>query len=386
MNIYEYQAKELLKNYDVCLLRNGVASTVDEALKVASNIDAKLWVVKAQVHAGGRGKAGGVVLTRSLDEVKNAAQKLLNSTLVTHQTGAEGEFVESILIEEGCDIAKEFYLSFLVNRDQKCISLVASSEGGMDIEQVAHDNPNAIQTEQIDPLLGLKDYTIRKVAFGLKLDIKLHSEFVSLVKKLYQAFVELDAMMLEINPLVLTKDNHFVVLDTKASFDENALYRHSQLLEIYQSQKSSDIDREAQKHDLNYVKLDGSVGCMVNGAGLAMATMDIIHFHGGKPANFLDVGGGATAEKVAAAFKIICSDPNVKSIFINIFGGIMRCDVIAEGILKAVEETSLTLPLTVRLQGTNRQEGLDMLKNSGLKISVFDDFDHAAANAVSLSQ
>lgn len=386
MNIHEYQAKQLLKNYDIPLLRNGVASTVEEALKVASGIDAKLWVVKAQVHAGGRGKAGGVVLTRSLDEVKTAAEKLLNSTLVTHQTGDEGEFVESVLIEEGCDIAKEFYLSFLINRDQKCISLVASSEGGMDIEQVAHDNPNAIQTEQIDPLLGLKDYTIRKVAFGLKLDVQLHREFVSVVKKLYKAFVELDAMMLEINPLVLTKDNHFVVLDTKASFDENALSRHSQLLEIYQSQKSSDIDREAQKHDLNYVKLDGSVGCMVNGAGLAMATMDIIHFHGGKPANFLDVGGGATAEKVAAAFKIICSDANVKSIFINIFGGIMRCDVIAEGILKAVEETSLILPLTVRLQGTNRQEGLDMLKNSGLQISVFDDFDQAAANTVSLSR
>ncbi|MBA4249242.1 MAG: ADP-forming succinate--CoA ligase subunit beta [Candidatus Puniceispirillum sp.] len=386
MNIHEYQAKQLLQHYNVSLLRNGVATTSDEAVKIASEIEAKLWVVKAQVHAGGRGKAGGVVLARSLDDVKKAAEKLLKTTLITHQTGHEGEYVESVLIEEGCDIAKEFYISFLINRDQNCISLVASSQGGMDIEQVAHDTPDAILTENINPLLGLKDYVVRKVAFSLNLDVSLHLEFVSLIKKIYKAFVELDAMMLEINPLVLTKDNQFLVLDTKASFDENALYRHPNLSAIYRSQKSSDIDREAQKHDLNYVKLDGSVGCMVNGAGLAMATMDMIHFHGGTPANFLDVGGGATAEKVAAAFKIICSDPHVKSIFINIFGGIMRCDVIAEGILKAIEETSLSLPLVVRLQGTNRQEGLDMLEKSGLKISVFDDFDQAAASAVRLSK
>ncbi len=386
MNIHEYQAKQLLQNYNVSLLRNGVANTPDEAVKIASEIKTNLWVVKAQVHAGGRGKAGGVVLARSLDEVKTASEKLLKTTLVTHQTGPEGEYVESVLIEEGCDIAKEFYISFLINRDQNCISLVASSRGGMDIEQVAHDTPDAILTEQINPMLGLKDYVIRKVSFSLNLDASLHSEFVSLIKKIYKSFVELDAMMLEINPLVLTKDHKFLVLDTKASFDENALYRQPHLLEIYRSQKSSDIDREAQKHDLNYVKLEGSVGCMVNGAGLAMATMDMIHFHGGTPANFLDVGGGATAEKVSAAFKIICSDPNVKSIFINIFGGIMRCDVIAEGILKAVEETSLSLPLIVRLQGTNKQEGLELLEKSGLKISVFDDFDQAAASAVCLAQ
>ena len=382
MNIHEYQAKAVLKEFGVPVPRGIPAFTVDEAVKGANELGGPVWVVKAQIHAGGRGKAGGVKVVKSIDDVKTEATRILGSTLVTHQTGPHGKKVNRLYIEEGSAIDREFYLSALVDRETSRVAFVVSTEGGMDIEQVAHDTPEKIITFSVDPATGLMPHHSRQVAQALKLTGDLAKQIGDMLPKLYLAFTSKDMSMLEINPLVVTKDNKLICLDAKVDFDGNALYRHPDVMALRDLTEEDDKEVEASKYDLNYIALDGSIGCMVNGAGLAMASMDIIKLYGSEPANFLDVGGSATKEKVAAAFKIITSDPNVKGILVNIFGGIMKCDVIAEGVVAAVKEVGLKVPLVVRLEGTNVDLGKKIIKESGLNVTSGDDLDDAAQKIV----
>jgi len=397
MNIHEYQAKELLAKFGVAVPAGHAAMSVDEAVAAAGTLPGPMYVVKAQIHAGGRGKGkfkelgpdakGGVRLTKTMDEVRAAATDMLGNTLVTIQTGDAGKQVNRLYVTDGADIDKEFYLSMLVDRVSGRIAMVVSTEGGMDIETVAHDSPEKIQTITIDPAEGFMPHHGRAVAFGLELTGDLAKQAQKLAGQLYEAFLATDMSMLEINPLVVTKPDsagasQLLVLDAKVSFDPNALFRHKDIFALRDETEEDPAEVEASKYDLAYIKLDGDIGCMVNGAGLAMATMDIIKLNGMFPANFLDVGGGATTEKVTAAFKIILSDPAVKGILVNIFGGIMRCDIIAEGIIAAAKEVNLSVPLVVRLEGTNVQQGKDILANSGLPIVAADDLGDAARKIV----
>ena len=388
MNVHEYQAKELLKSYGVPVAQGAPAFTPEEAVAAAQKLPGPVWVVKAQIHAGGRGKGkfreteagdkGGVRLAKSIDEVKAFAQQMLGKTLVTIQTGPAGRVVKRLFVEDGCDIGRELYLSALVDRATSRISFIASTEGGMDIEKVAHDTPDKIVTLGIDPAAGYSAFHGRKIASALKLGGGEIDQCVKLIDQLYRAFVDKDMALLEINPLVVTKDGKLVCLDAKINFEDSALFRHKDVVELRDLEEEDPAEVEASKHDLNYVKLDGQIGCMVNGAGLAMATMDIIKLYGMQPANFLDVGGGASKEKVAAAFKIILSDRNVKGILVNIFGGIMRCDIIAEGVVAAAKEMAIKVPLVVRLEGTNVDLGKQILAKSGLKIVPADNLADAA--------
>jgi succinyl-CoA synthetase beta subunit len=388
MNIHEYQAKELLSRYGAPVPRGAMAATAEEAVTAAQALPGPVWVVKAQIHAGGRGKGtfkgaaagtgGGVRLAKSLAEVKSHADAMVGKTLVTVQTGPAGRTVKRLLIEEGCDIARELYLSCLVDRAASRAAFIASTEGGMDIEKVAHETPAKIVRLSIDPASGYAPFHGRKVAAALKLKPDQIEQCDKLIGALYRAFVETDMSLLEVNPLIVTKAGKLLCLDAKVNFDDNALFRHSHLQDLRDIDEEDPAEVEASKYDLNYVKLDGQIGCMVNGAGLAMATMDIIKLYGMEPANFLDVGGGASKEKVAAAFKIILSDANVQGILVNIFGGIMRCDIIAEGVVAAAKEMAIKVPLVVRLEGTNVELGKDILAKSGLKIVPADDLADAA--------
>jgi succinyl-CoA synthetase beta subunit len=382
MNIHEYQAKGVLRDFGVPVPRGAPAFTVEDAVKAARQLGGPVWVVKAQIHAGGRGKAGGVKVVKSIDDVQREAARLLGSTLVTHQTGPKGKQVTRLYVEEGSAIDKEFYLSALVDRATAQVAFVVSTEGGMDIEEVAHKTPEKIMTFSIDPATGVMPHHGRRVAkaLGLKGDLAKQAEGV--VAKLYAAFVAKDMALLEVNPLVVTKSGQLICLDAKVGFDDNALYRHSDIVALRDVTEEDAKEIEASKYDLNYVALDGTIGCMVNGAGLAMATMDIIKLYGAAPANFLDVGGSATKDKVAAAFQIITSDPNVKGILVNIFGGIMRCDVIAEGVVAAVKDSGLKVPLVVRLEGTNVELGKKIIAESGLNVVSADDLDDAAQKIV----
>jgi succinyl-CoA synthetase beta subunit len=391
MNIHEYQAKALLAKFAVPLLKGGVAYTKDEAMDVARKLGSPLTVVKAQIHAGGRGAGrfkddpngkGGVRVVKSVEEVGSNAATMLGHELVTKQTGPAGKTVRRLYIEEGCDIERELYLSLLVDRAVGRIEVVASTEGGMDIETVAHDTPDKIVKQAIDPAAGYQSYHGRKIAFAIGLTGKQVNNFVNLLGGLYHAFVDLDCSLIEINPLVVTGTGDVIALDAKMNFDDNALFRHKDLEELRDTDEEDPAETEAAKYALNYVKLDGEIGCMVNGAGLAMATMDIIKLYGSAPANFLDVGGGATKERVTAAFKIILKDPNVEGILVNIFGGIMRCDVIAEGVVAAAREVNLHVPLVVRLEGTNVDLGKKILKESGLKITSAENLADAAQKIV----
>ncbi|WP_431469229.1 ADP-forming succinate--CoA ligase subunit beta [Sphingosinithalassobacter sp. LHW66-3] len=392
MNIHEYQAKELLAKFGVPVPAGYAAMTVEEAVAASKKLPGPLYVVKAQIHAGGRGKGkfkelgpdakGGVRLAKTEDEVRAAAQDMLGNTLVTVQTGEEGKQVNRLYVTDGVDIAKEFYLALLVNRATGRISMVASTEGGMDIETVAHDTPEKIHSIDIDPATGFMPHHGRSVAAALELTGDLAKQAAATASKLYDAFLGTDAEQIEINPLAVTEDGKLMVLDAKVGFDGNAMFRHKDIAELRDESEEDPMELEASKYDLAYIKLDGDIGCMVNGAGLAMATMDIIKLNGMFPANFLDVGGGASKEKVTAAFKIILSDPAVKGILVNIFGGIMRCDIIAEGIVAAAKEVNLSVPLVVRLEGTNVQQGKDILANSGLPIVAANDLGDAAKKIV----
>jgi succinyl-CoA synthetase beta subunit len=382
MNIHEYQAKTVLKGFGVSVPRGVPAFTVDEAVKAAETLGGPVWVVKAQIHAGGRGKGGGVKVVRSIEEVRKEATRMLGMTLVTHQTGPHGRVVRRLYIEEGSAIERELYLSALVDRETSRIAFIASTEGGMDIEQVAKTTPEKILTFQVEPAAGYQPYVGRNIAAALKLKGDQAKQCGKLIEGLYTAFSAKDMSLLEINPLVVTKDGQVICLDAKINFDDNALFRHKDVAELRDPDEEDPTEREAAKYDLSYVKLDGSIGCMVNGAGLAMATMDIIKLFGEEPANFLDVGGGASKEKVTAAFKIIVSDPNVKGILVNIFGGIMKCDIIAEGIVAAARELSLKVPLVVRLEGTNVDQGKEILAKSGLPIVSGTDLSDAAQKIV----
>jgi succinyl-CoA synthetase beta subunit len=392
MNIHEYQAKAVLKEYGAPVSRGIPAFTVAEAEKAARELGGPVWVVKSQIHAGGRGKGkfkelpkdakGGVRVVKSVDEVKASAEEMLGKTLVTLQTGEAGKQVNRLYIEEGAAIDKEFYLSMLIDRETSRVAFVVSTEGGMNIEEVAHDTPEKIVTFSVDPATGIQGHHGRTVAKALNLSGDLAKQAGDLVEKLYAAFVGKDMSLLEINPLVVTKDGQLKVLDAKVSFDSNAIYRHPDVAALRDETEEDEKEIEASKWELNYIALDGTIGCMVNGAGLAMATMDIIKLYGMEPANFLDVGGGATKERVTAAFKIITADPNVKGILVNIFGGIMRCDVIAEGVVAAVKDVGLTVPLVVRLEGTNVEAGKKIIKESGLNVIAADDLDDAAQKIV----
>ncbi len=382
MNIHEHQAKELFAKYGVVVPRGKVAFSVDEATQAAEELGGPVWVVKAQIHAGGRGKGGGVKVVKSLDEVTVAARDILGMTLVTHQTGPAGKEVQRIYVEDGCDIARELYLSMLIDRGTSRITVMASTEGGMDIEEVAAKTPEKIQFVSVDPATGLQAFHARRIAFGLELEGKQVGSAVKFLMALYKAFTETDASLIEINPLVVTAAGEVMALDAKMNFDDNALYRRPDIAALRDESEEDPAELEAAEHELSYIKLDGSIGCMVNGAGLAMATMDIIKLYGGEPANFLDVGGGATRERVTEAFKIILSDSNVEGILVNIFGGIMRCDVIAEGIVAAAKEISIGVPLVVRLEGTNVDLGKQILADSGLPILSGDDLGDAAEKVV----
>ena len=382
MNIHEYQAKQLLGEFGVTVPRGHVAFNVDEAVQAAERLGGPVWVVKAQIHAGGRGKGGGVKVVDSIDKVKEATQNMLGMQLVTHQTGPEGKEVKRVYIEEGCDIAQELYLGLLIDRATSRVTIIASTEGGMDIEEVAASTPEKIITVVIDPAVGLQPFHARRLAFGLGLAGPQIKSAVKFLSAMYRSFIDLDASMVEINPLVVKGDGELIALDAKMNFDSNALYRHPNVVELRDTDEEDPAEIEASEHELSYIKLDGSIGCMVNGAGLAMATMDIIQLYGSSPANFLDVGGGATAERVTAAFKIILADDNVKGILVNIFGGIMRCDVIADGIVTAAKQVELDVPLVVRLEGTNVDKGKKILAESGLPILSADNLADAAEKAV----
>jgi succinyl-CoA synthetase beta subunit len=382
MNIHEYQAKAVLREFGVPVPRGIAAFSVAEAEKAANDLGGPVWVVKAQIHAGGRGKAGGVKVVKSVDEVKREAERLLGSTLVTHQTGPHGKEVRRLYIEEGSAIEREYYLSALVDRATSRVAFVASTEGGMEIEEVARTHPDKILSFSVDPATGFMPHHARRVARALGFPPNVAKQAGDALPKLYAAFVAKDMSLLEINPLVVTKSGQLICLDAKVGFDDNALYRHADVVALRDLNEEDEKEIEASKYDLNYVALDGTIGCMVNGAGLAMATMDIIKLYGETPANFLDVGGGATKEKVAAAFKIITSDHNVKGILVNIFGGIMRCDIIAEGVVAAVKEVGLRVPLVVRLEGTNVDLGKDIISKSNLNVTSADDLDDAAQKIV----
>jgi succinyl-CoA synthetase beta subunit len=391
MNIHEYQAKKLLAGYGVKVLKGGVAYTPAEAEHVAEELGGPIWVVKSQIHAGGRGKGhfkgaekegGGVRLAKSTDEVKRFAQAMLGHTLITHQTGPAGKEVRRVFIEEGCDIKRELYLGMLIDRGTSKITIMASTEGGTEIEEVAARSPEKILRVAVEPVTGIQPWHGRKLAYGLGLDAKQAGAAVAFVTAMYKAFVGLDCSIVEINPLVVTGAGDVVALDAKMNFDDNALFRHKDVAELRDESEEDPAELEAARHSLNYIKLDGSIGCMVNGAGLAMATMDIIKLYGMTPANFLDVGGGATKEKVAAAFKIITSDHNVKGILVNIFGGIMRCDIVAAGVVDAVRTVGLEVPLVVRLEGTNVELGKQIIESSGLNVIAADDLDDAAQKIV----
>ena len=382
MNIHEYQAKAVLREFGVPVPRGIPAFSVAEAEKAANELGGPVWVVKAQIHAGGRGKAGGVKVVKSVADVKREAERLLGSTLVTHQTGPHGKEVRRLYIEEGSAIDREYYLSALIDRETSRVAFVASTEGGMDIEEVARTHPDKISSFSVDPATGFMPHYARHVANVLGLNAALTKQAESVMPKLYQAFLAKDMSLLEINPLVVTKSGELICLDAKMGFDDNALYRHPDILALRDVTEEDEKEIEASKYDLNYVALDGTIGCMVNGAGLAMATMDIIKLYGMAPANFLDVGGSATKEKVAAAFKIITSDHNVKGILVNIFGGIMKCDVIAEGVVAAVKDVGLRVPLVVRLEGTNVALGKEIIAKSNLNVTSGDDLDDAAQKIV----
>lgn len=383
MNLHEYQAKELLQQFGVAVPKGIKVTSVQEALEAAKQVRVDgPWVVKAQVHAGGRGKAGGVKFVRTLQDLESHANRLLGSTLHTHQTGPEGVPVRALLIQDGVDIAKEYYLSCLVDRSSKRIILIGSSEGGMDIEEVAAKSPEKILTLTVDPTAGIQSYQARDLGFRMGMGKKEVDQLVGVLNGIYNLFVQKDCSMVEINPLIVTADGQVMALDAKVSLDDNALYRHKDTSEMRDPTQEDEREHIAHEIGLNYVALDGNIGCMVNGAGLAMATMDVCQLHGGEPANFLDVGGGATADRVARAFKLILSSSKVKAILVNIFGGIVRCDTIAEGIIAAVKEVGLTLPVVVRLQGTNVEAGRDMLAKSGMNIMTADDLTDAAKMAV----
>ncbi|KAA9025891.1 ADP-forming succinate--CoA ligase subunit beta [Niallia endozanthoxylica] len=384
MNIHEYQGKEILRKYGVEVPNGKVAFTVEEAVEAAKQLGSDVCVVKAQIHAGGRGKAGGVKVAKNLDEVRTYATEILGKTLVTHQTGPEGKEVKRLLIEEGCDIKKEYYVGLVLDRATSRVTLMASEEGGTEIEEVAEKTPEKIFKEEIDPVLGLMPYQARRIAFNINIPHNLINQAVKFMIGLYNAYIEKDCSIAEINPLVVTGDGKVMALDAKLNFDSNALYRQKDILEYRDLEEEDPKEIEASKYDLSYVSLDGNIGCMVNGAGLAMSTMDIINHYGGEPANFLDVGGGATAEKVTEAFKIILSDPNVKGIFVNIFGGIMKCDVIATGVVEAAKQLSLEVPLVVRLEGTNVDLGKQILRESGLNIVPAESMADGAQKIVTL--
>jgi succinyl-CoA synthetase beta subunit len=383
VNIHEYQAKELFRKEGIPTPKGKVAFTVEEAVAAAKELGTPVTVVKAQIHAGGRGKGGGVKVAKSLDEVKTYASKILGMQLVTHQTGPEGKKVKKVLVEEGSNIEKELYLSMILDRDTSSVAFIASTEGGMDIEEVSAKHPEKIHTIQVDPTLGYMPFHGRKLAqaYGFT-DPDLQKQIGAMGKKLYDFYFKYDCSMVEINPLIITKEKKLLPLDGKLNFEDNALFRHPEIVAMRDLDEETAGEIEASKYELAYISLDGTIGCMVNGAGLAMATLDIIQLAGGSPANFLDVGGGANKEKVQAAFKIILSDPKVKAILVNIFGGIMKCDIIAEGIIAAAKEMNITVPLVVRLQGTNVEKGKEMLANSGLKITPADDLRDAAEKAV----
>jgi succinyl-CoA synthetase beta subunit len=382
MNLHEYQSKQLFAEYGIPTPKGIPAHTGDDAEKAARELGGSLWVVKAQVHAGGRGKAGGVKLAHSPAEVKALAQEMLGMQMVTHQTGPEGLPVNTVLVEEGSQIERELYLSLLVDRSREQIIFMASAAGGMDIEEVAATEPEKIFTVAVHPAAGLQGYQARELGFGLGLDKAQMKEFTKIVQALHRLFEERDASLVEINPLIVTKDGSVVALDGKINIEENALFRQSRLLKWRDPSQEDEKENEASAHGLNYVSLDGDIACMVNGAGLAMATMDLIKLHGGEPANFLDVGGGATAQRVSDAFKLILSNENVKAILVNIFGGIVRCDLIAEGVISAIKEVGVEVPVIVRLEGTNVEKGLKLLADSGLDVTTADDLTDAAKRAV----
>ncbi len=386
MNLHEYQAKQLFAQFGVPVLKGGAASTVEEAEAVARELGGEGWVIKAQVHAGGRGKAGGVKLVKSLDELKEAARGYLGARLVTHQTEKKGLPINQVLIESLCDIDKELYVSMMVDRASERVVVMASAMGGMDIEEVAATQPEALIKVAVDPVVGLMPYQCRQISFGMGLPGGLAGEMTKLLTGLYRLFIEKDASLVEINPLVITREGHLLALDAKVGIDGSALYRQKDLAGMKDASQEDPTEHEAEQHGLNYVTLDGDIGCMVNGAGLAMATMDLIKLKGGRPANFLDVGGGTTADKVAEAFKLILADHKVKAVLVNIFGGIVRCNLIAEGIIAAVKEVGVTIPVIVRLEGTNARQGRELLDNSGLAITTAADLTDAACKAVAAAK
>ncbi len=382
MNIHEYQAKALLADYGVATLSGRVAYTPEEAEQAARALGGPVWVVKAQIHAGGRGKGGGVKLARSIEEVRQLADQMLGMTLVTHQTGPEGRVVKRVYVEDGCDIARELYLGAVIDRATSRITFMASTEGGVEIEEVAAKSPEKIIKVAIDPVTGFMPFHGRQLAYGLGLEGQAVKKAVAFMLGLYRCITERDASLVEVNPLVVTGNGDVVALDAKMNFDSNALYRQPKIVDLRDLDEEDQQEIEASRHELNYIKLDGNIACMVNGAGLAMATMDIIKLFGGEPANFLDVGGGATKERVTAAFKLLLADPNVEGVLVNIFGGIMRCDVIAEGVVAAAREVNLHVPLVVRLEGTNVEIGKQILNDSGLSITPADDLADAAEKIV----
>ncbi len=382
MNIHEYQAKELLSKYGVATPMGKVAHNEDEAEQIAKDLNVDKFVIKAQIHAGGRGKGGGVKLANTLEEVKRIASEILGMNLVTHQTGPEGKLVSKVLVEEASNIATELYLGMVIDRATEQVVIMASQEGGMEIEEVARTNPEKILKVHVDPTVGLLPYQCRKIAYFLGLKGKTVNKAVKFIIGLYEAFIDNDCSLAEINPLIITNDGDVYALDAKMNFDDNALFRHSDIEKMHDPNEEDPTELEAKKWGISYVKLDGNIGCLVNGAGLAMSTMDIIKHHGGEPANFLDVGGGATADQVLQALKMILSDPNVKAIFINIFGGIMKCDTIAEGVISAAKEVGIEVPLIVRLEGTNVELGRKLLSESGLNIITGSDMREAAGKAV----
>lgn len=383
MNIHEYQAKEIFRKYKLKVLGGQVVTNGDEAQAAAKTLGGDLWVVKAQIHAGGRGKGGGVKIAKSIDEVKSLTNEMIGMNLVTHQTGPAGKEVQKVYIEQGCNIDKEYYCAVFLDRDTSQVAIMASSEGGVNIEEVAEKTPEKIHTVTIDPNFGMPDFQARQLAFKLGLAGKQAVKAASYFRGLYEIYMKEDCSMVEINPLVTTKEGDVMALDAKMNFDSNALYRHPSIVEMRDLTEEDPAEVEASKYDLAFIKLDGNIGCLVNGAGLAMATMDIIKLHGSNPANFLDVGGGATKENVIAAFKIILQDPNVEGILVNIFGGIMKCDVIAEGVIAAVKEVGLSVPLVVRLQGTNVELGKKILSESDLNVTPADSLTDAAEKIIS---
>ena len=384
MNIHEYQSKELFKDFGIKTLKGKIAFSSEEAVGIAKSLDTDKWVVKAQIHAGGRGKGGGVKIANSIEEVESYSNQIIGMNLITPQTGPQGKKVLKVYIEEACKIKKEFYLGIVLDRAKGKFVMMASTEGGMDIEKVASETPEKIFKVDIDPLMGINDFQARQIAFSLNIPNQALKDFLKQIKLLSKISVEKDFTLVEINPLILTEDNQVIALDAKINIDDNALFRNKELKSLVDESEIDPKELEAEKYDLSYVKLDGKIGCMVNGAGLAMATMDIIKLKGSSPANFLDVGGGASKEKVTGALKIIISDKNVEAILINIFGGIMRCDIIAQGIVEAVKEISLDKPLIVRLEGTNVEKGKEILKKSGLEIITAIDLEDAADRVVSV--